>query len=351
MSGVSLEGQLHAWALDHRGVTVERADLVAEARRRNPLLPHAEAEAVAGHVLDRMRGLGPIEAVLGDPEVTEVMVNGPGPVWVERAGVVQRSGVVIDEHALGRAIERMVAPLGRRLDRSSPLVDGRLPDGSRFHVAVPPVAVDGPYLTIRRFSVAPIGVDAFTEPRVGGRLIDAVARRRNVVVSGATASGKTTLLNALAQHIPATERVVTIEDAAELRLGADHVVRLESRPASVDGPAPIAVRDLVRAALRMRPDRIVVGEVRGAEALDMVQAMNTGHDGSLSTVHANGPADAVRRLVSMILMEGSIGSAALAGELVRSAVDVVVHLGRRSDGTRHVAEVVELPVGADARVS
>src|SRR5690606_32317729 len=221
------------------------------------------------------------------------MVNGPGPVWVERDGVLQRTPTVVDEAGVMLLIERIVAPLGRRVDRSSPSVHARLPDGSRVHAIVPPLAVDGPCLTIRRFRLRDVTVEHFTTPDVASLLRWAVAARCNVLVSGGTGAGKTTLLNALAGCLPGGERIVTVEDAAELRLRTDHVVRLEARPPSSEGTGAVSIRDLVREALRMRPDRIIVGEVRGPEALDMVQAMNTGHEGSLSTCHANSPVDAL----------------------------------------------------------
>ena len=243
----------------------------------------------------RVEGLGPLEPLLADPTVTEVMVNGPGPVWIERDGRLERVDVALDNATIGLLIERVVGPLGLRVDRASPLVDARLADGSRVNVVVPPLAIDGPCVTIRRFGTRRITLDEVCPPGVAALLAWAVRARCNVVVSGGTGAGKTTLLNALAAAIPAGERVVTIEDAAELRLPGDHVVRLESRPPNAEGAGAVDIRELVRNALRMRPDRIVVGEVRGPEALDMLQAMNTGHEGSLSTCHANGPADALRR--------------------------------------------------------
>ncbi len=249
---------------------------------------------------------GPLEPILADPEVTEVMVNGPGRVWVERAGRLERVPVALDTPAIEHLIEKVVAPLGLRVDRSSPLVDARLPDGSRVNAIVPPLAVDGPCLTVRRFGARAIPLAAFAAPSVVALLAWAVAARLNVLVSGGTGAGKTTLLNALAGCIPPGERVVTVEDAAELRLPGEHVVRLEARPANAEGAGEVRIRELVRNALRMRPDRIVVGEVRGPEALDMLQAMNSGHEGSLSTCHANSPDDALRRLETMVLM-GDVG--------------------------------------------
>jgi pilus assembly protein CpaF len=271
-----------------------------------------------------------------------VMVNGPGLVWVERAGRLSRTDVVVDCALAEHLIERVVAPLGLRVDRVSPFVDARLPDGSRVHAVVPPLAVDGPHLTIRRFGARAIPLTSMCSPDVARLLAAAVRSRLNLVVSGGTGSGKTTLLNALAAEIPPGDRIVTIEDAAELRLPGDHVVRLEARPANADGLGEVTVRTLVRNALRMRPDRIVVGECRGPEALDMLQAMNSGHEGSLSTCHANGPADALRRLETMVLMgEVALPLAAVREQLV-AALDLLVHVVRRPDGSRVVAAVAEV---------
>ncbi len=323
----------------------EVARLVREAA---PLLGRTDVDAVVHRVLARTGGLGPLEPVLADPEVSEVMVNGPGPVWVERAGRLARTDVVLDTPAIDLLIARIVAPLGLRVDRSSPLVDARLPDGSRVNAIVPPLAIDGPCLTIRRFGARAVPLDDVVAGPVAAMLRWAVAAKANVVVSGGTGAGKTTLLNALAAAIPAGERIVTIEDAAELRLPGEHVVRLEARPPSIEGSGAVTIRDLVRNALRMRPDRIVVGETRGAEALDMLQAMNTGHEGSLSTCHANGPDDALRRLETMVLTgEVAIPLAAVREQLA-SAIDLLVHVTRRPDGRRGVAAVAEVRREAEA---
>ncbi len=322
---------------------VALADLV---RRVAPLLDPAAAASVVARVRDRATGLGPLEPLLADPEVTEVMVNGPGPVWVERHGHLARAGVEVDAPTVAQLVARVLAPVGARADRASPLADARLPDGSRVHVVVPPLAVDGPCITIRRFGARAVPLAAFAAPEVVALLGRAVAERRQVVVSGGAGAGKTTLLNALAGLVPAHERVVTVEDAAELRLPGDHVVRLEARPASVEGTGAVTIRELVRAALRMRPDRIVVGEVRGPEALDMLQAMTTGHDGSLSTCHANGPDDALRRLETMVLMGADLPLRAVR-EQITSAVDLVVQVARRADGSRRIAEVAEVSIDPD----
>jgi pilus assembly protein CpaF len=312
------------------------------------VLPAAEREEVAERIVRDSVGLGPLEVLLADPAVEEVMVNGPECVYVERRGVLEPTDVRFeDEEDLRNAIERILAPLGRRVDELSPMVDARLADGSRVNVVIPPLAIDGPALSIRRFGATRPDPDQLvglgtitTEQRL--LLEEAVAARRSVLVSGGTGSGKTTLLNALSSFIAPVERVVTIEDAAELRLQRAHVVRLESRPAGVEGRGEVTIRDLLRNALRMRPDRIVIGEVRGIEALDLLTALNTGHAGALSTVHANSTADALRRLETLALMAGvGLPHAAIA-EQVRRGVDFVVHIERRADGARRVTEIAEV---------
>jgi pilus assembly protein CpaF len=341
--------------VDAEGVpaVLDGAAVAAAARLEEPLLSPAALAAVVTDVLARATGLGPLEPLLADPTVSEVMVSGPGRVWVERAGALERVALDLDGPAVEHLIERIVGPLGLRADRASPMVDARLPDGSRVNAVVPPLAVDGPCLTIRRFSASAIPLAAFAPPDVTAFLAWAVRARLNLVVSGATSSGKTTLLNALAAEIPGAERIITVEDAAELRLPQDHVVRLEARPANADGAGRVTVRDLVRNALRMRPDRIVVGEVRDAAALDMLQAMNTGHEGSLSTCHANGPLDALRRLETMVLMGTVDLPLAAVRDQVAAAVDVVVQVIRCAGGARRVVEVAEVrllagPTGMEA---
>jgi len=323
----------------------ELADLV---RRRAPLLDSAATAATVRRVQARMHGLGELDALLADESVTDVLVNGPGSVWVERHGRVEPTGTVLDASEVRRLVERVVTPLGLRADRRTPLVDARLPDGSRVHVAMPPLAVDGPYLTIRRFAARTLPVTDFADDAVAELLVDAVRDRRNLVVVGGTGAGKTTLLNALCQHLDPGERVVTVEDAAELRLPGDHVVRLEARTATPDGLDAVTIRDLVRNALRMRPDRLVVGEVRGGEALDMLQAMNTGHDGSLSTCHANGPSQALRRLETMALTAGVDLPLRAVRDQLAAAVDLVVHVARRPDGARQVVAVDQVVDDPDA---
>jgi pilus assembly protein CpaF len=327
-----------------------RSDAERLARAEAPLLAGDAVRRVVDAVAARVRGLGPLDPLLADPEVSEVMVNGPGAVWVERAGRLERVDLTLDAATTAHLIERVVGPLGLRVDRAAPLVDARLPDGSRVNAVVPPLAVDGPCLTIRRFVARRVVLDEVCPPGVAPLLAWAVRARLNVLVSGGTGAGKTTLLNALAAEIPAGERVVTVEDAAELQLPRDHVVRLEARPASAEGAGEVPVRDLVRNALRMRPDRIVVGECRGPEALDMLQAMNTGHEGSLSTCHANGPADALRRLETMVLMGSVALPLAAVREQVDAALDLVVQVARRPGGSRAVVELAELAPERPVRV-
>jgi pilus assembly protein CpaF len=325
-----------------------RERLESLARTEAPLLDDGSLRAVVDAVAARASGLGALEPLLGDPAVSEIMCNGGGPVWVERAGRLERLDLSLDADDVALLIERVLLPLGLRVDRTAPLVDARLADGSRVNAVVPPLAIDGPCLTIRRFGVRAIGLDELAAPDVAAFLRASVVARRNVVVAGGTGAGKTTLLNALAACLPPGERVVTIEDAAELRLPLEHVVRLEARPANAEGAGAVSVRALVRNALRMRPDRIVVGEVRGPEALDMVQAMNTGHDGSLSTCHANGPADALRRLETMILTGAPGLPLAAVREQLAASIDLVVHVARRPSGDRRVVAVSEVVALGDA---
>ncbi len=320
-------------------------DLVEDAAA---LLGAQDREAIAARIARDTVGLGPLEDLLADPAVEEVMVNGPDRVYVERHGRIEPTEVgFAGEEELRNAIERILAPLGRRIDELSPMVDARLADGSRVNVVIPPLAIDGPVLSIRRFGARRPGPRELVEMGTltsaqHDRLEAAVGERRSVLVSGGTGSGKTTMLNALSSFIAAHERVVTVEDAAELRLQQAHVVRLESRPASVEGRGEVTVRDLLRNALRMRPDRIVIGEVRGPEALDLLTALNTGHAGALSTVHANSAADALVRLETLALMAGvGLPHDAIA-EQVRRGIDLVVHLERRGDGARRVSDVAEV---------
>jgi len=302
----------------------------------------ADARRLVAGIVDDTVGLGPLDSLLRDRGVTEVIANGPDRVYAERSGRLVREPVAFrDEEHLRQVIDRVVSSVGRRVDESSPMVDARLPDGSRVNAVLPPIALDGPLLTIRKFARAPFRVDDLVAagslaPAQADLLERCVRGRLNIVVSGGTGTGKTTLLNALAGFIDPAERIVTVEDAAELRLPQPHVARLETRPPNVEGRGEVTLRALVRNALRMRPDRIVVGEVRGGEALDMLQAMNTGHDGSLTTVHASSPADAVRRIETMALMAGLDLPHLAVREQVASAVDVIVHLVRDGDGSRRV---------------
>ncbi|MBA3305685.1 MAG: CpaF family protein [Thermoleophilaceae bacterium] len=354
----ALRGRLIEQARAGVGVGDVRGQVSALVEREAAALSEAEREVLCDRVLLLTTGLGPLEPLMADPAVDEVMVNGPDSVWVERGGRIERAGAAFEsEEALLHAIERILAPLGRRVDEASPLCDARLADGSRVNVIVPPLSLSGPCLTIRRFRREGFSlrdlVSNGTLPGPGAELLAlAVAARASILVSGGTGSGKTTTLNALSGAIPGGERIVTIEDAAELRLRQAHVVRLEARPASLEGRGEVTIRQLVRNALRMRPDRIVVGEVRGGEALDLLQALNTGHDGSLSTVHANSPEDALRRLETLALMAEVALPHSAVREQVAGAVDLVVHQARNPDGSRAVrsiAEVVRVAGGAGTR--
>ena len=307
-----------------------------------------DPERVVSAVVAETVGLGPIEPLMQDASVSEIMVNGPERIYVERAGRLERTDLAFSSAAsLQSVLDRIVSPLGRRLDEGSPLVDARLPDGSRVNAIIPPLALNGATVTIRRFSETRIGLEDLVR---FGSLSEAMAaflrlcihHRRNILIAGGTGTGKTTVLNALSEVIDESERIVTIEDSAELRLQQDHVVSLESRPANIEGSGAIAIRDLVRNALRMRPDRILVGECRGGEALDMLQAMNTGHDGSLTTAHANAPRDALARLEVMTLMAGMDLPARAIRDQIASAIDIVVQLTRASDGARRITAITEV---------
>jgi pilus assembly protein CpaF len=318
-------------------------------------LSGAERSSFVDMVLDDVMGLGPIEPLLDDSTISEVMVNSTDPVYIERAGKIEQTSVrfATEEH-LRRVIDRIVSGVGRRVDEASPMVDARLPDGSRVNAIIPPLAVDGPVLTIRKFSNDKLGVNQLIEmgaitPEVANLLGAAVRGAKTILVSGGTGTGKTTLLNILSSYIPDTERIVTIEDAVELQLRQEHVIRLESRPPNLEGQGQISIRDLVRNSLRMRPDRIIVGEVRGAEALDMLQAINTGHDGSLATIHANTPRDALSRLETMVLMAGFDLPLRAIREQIASGLDIIVQLTRFRDGTRRVTQVSEI-VGMEGEI-
>jgi len=346
-----LKRRVHLRLLADAGVPGERhpsapdelRHAIAELlRAEEPLLSAARHDVLVHELLDEVAGLGPLEPLFRDPEVTEVMVNGPHRVYVERAGALERVDAPLDADAILHLVERVIGPLGLRLDRASPMVDARLPDGSRLHAVIPPLAVDGPCVTVRRFAAGAVPIDAFAvSPGADAFLRWAIEHGSNVVVSGATAAGKTTLCNALAAAIPRDARVVTIEETAELRLPLPHVVRLEARAPNAEGAGGVGVRDLVRGALRMRPDRLVVGEVRGAEAFDLVQALNTGHDGSFTTVHANGVTAVLDRITALVMM-AAVGIPARAALMqIADAVDVLVHVVR-CGGSRRVQTIAEV---------
>jgi pilus assembly protein CpaF len=311
-------------------------------------LTRAERVRMLEQITDEIIGLGPLEPLLRDDSISEIMVNGPRQVYIERAGKLELTNVLFqnDDHVM-RIIDRIIAPIGRRVDESSPMVDARLTDGSRVNAIIPPLSLVGPVLTVRKFAASPFTVDDLVRfgtatPEMFEFLRACVEARLNVMVSGGTGSGKTTTLNVLSSFVPGDERVVTIEDAAELQLRQEHVVTLEARPPNIEGKGSVPIRELVRNALRMRPDRIIVGEVRGGEALDMLQAMNTGHDGSLTTLHANSPRDALSRIETMVLMAGVDLPVRAIREQVSSALNLIVHQSRLKDGTRRVTNITEV---------
>jgi pilus assembly protein CpaF len=311
-------------------------------------IPVSIRQQLTQETLNEVLGYGPIEPLLQDPDVNEVMVNGPKKVYVEKKGHLTKTGVTFDsdEHVL-RVIDRIILPLGRRIDADSPTVDARLPDGSRVNAVIPPVAIDGPTITIRKFRKDKLTVQQLVDfgsltPSMAEFLRACVISRLNIVISGGTGSGKTTLLNVLSSMIPSDERIVTIEDAAELQLQQDHIVRMETKVANIDGRGQVSIRDLVRNSLRMRPDRIVVGECRGGETLDMLQAMNTGHDGSLTTLHANTPRDALARMETMVLMAGMDLPVKVIRQQISAAVDLIIQQTRLKDGSRKVTAITEV---------
>jgi len=315
---------------------------------KNILYNHAARTQMLAWVMAEMTGYGPIEPLLSDSDITEIMVNGYDQVYVERFGIIEPTDVKFEDTAhLMRVIDRIVSPIGRRVDESSPMVDARLPNGYRVNATIPPLSLDGPILTIRKFATKPFTAqDLIANGTMSVSLVNflssCVKARVNIVNSGGTGSGKTTLLNVLSSFIPLAERVITIEDTAELQLSQPHVVRLEKRPPNIEGQGEISIRQLVINSLRMRPDRIIIGECRGGEALDMLQAMNTGHDGSMTTIHSNGPRDSLRRIETMVLMAGMELPLKAIREQVASAIELVVHLERLMDGSRKVVNVSEV---------
>jgi len=334
MDPQALRGRVIADLRDHMG--------------RESAISSSDRERLVEEISDEILGHGPLERLLADPAVTEIMVNGPHDVWVERSGRLHETPVrFTDESHLRRIINKMVAQVGRRIDESSPMVDARLADGSRVNAVIPPLSLNGPLVTIRKFSKKRLTLDDLVAMNsLSAEAVDMMDRcvraELNILVSGGTGTGKTTLLNAMSTSIPNKDRIVTIEDAAELRLNQRHVLRLEARPKNIEGEGEVPIRQLVRNSLRMRPDRIIVGEVRGAEALDMLQAMNTGHDGSLCTVHANTPRDALSRLETMVLMAGYDLPVRAIRQQVASALDLVVQLERLHDGSRRVVAITEV---------
>jgi pilus assembly protein CpaF len=335
--------------MSRQQIESEVGDIVAEElAKQNEALNQTERKQLVADVLDELLGLGPLEPLLKDPTITDILVNGHSHVFIERYGVLEPSPVRFkDEKHLLRIIQKIVSAVGRRIDESSPMVDARLADGSRVNAVVPPLALDGSLLSIRKFARVPIGMDRLAEigsvpPQVAEVLKAVVASRRNVLISGGTGSGKTTLLNAMSAYVDDRERIVTIEDSAELQLQQRHVVRLETRPPNIEGKGEVTQRDLVRNALRMRPDRIILGEVRAGEAFDMLQAMNTGHEGSMTTVHANSSRDALSRIEQMIGMSGIDIPARSSRAQIGSAIHVVVQVARLADGRRKLMSLSEL---------
>ena len=318
-------------------------------------LSKADRLKITNEVVDEVLGYGPISSLIRDPSITEIMVNGPDQVYVEKNGKLFLTGVRFkDSSHIMQVIDKIISPIGRRIDESSPMVDARLPNGSRVNAIIPPLSLNGPTITIRKFSETPFSIKDLINfgtisPQVAMFLKVCVEARQNIIVSGGTGSGKTTTLNVISSFIPGDERIVTIEDAAELQMSQEHVVRLETRPVNLEGKGEITIRDLVRNALRMRPDRIVVGEVRSGEALDMLQAMNTGHDGSLTTGHANSPRDMLARLETMVLMAGMDLPLKAIREQVASAIDIIIQQARMKDGSRKITHVTEI-VGMEGEV-
>jgi len=358
---IKLKSHIHKELVEVLGQqTTEEGDIKEELKqkipsivdqiveRENISLSVGDKKKIINEIINESIGLGPIQPLLDDPDISEIMVNGPDQVYIEKNGRLELSGVTFrdDDHVM-HVIEKIVTPLGRRIDEGSPMVDARLPDGSRVNCIIPPLSLTGPTITIRKFSKVPLTIENLKEKEslteeMATFLEAAVLCRLNIIVSGGTGSGKTTTLNVLSSFIPSNERIVTIEDAAELQLQQEHVIRLESRPPNIEGKGAVTIRDLVRNSLRMRPERIVVGEVRSGEALDMLQAMNTGHDGSITTGHANSPRDMLSRLETMVLMAGMDLPVRAIREQISSGIDLIVHQMRMRDGSRKITHITEV---------
>jgi pilus assembly protein CpaF len=345
--GRSMEGEQHQLQLGDRTEFMKQrlSDVYAQLKVN---LPEDIRKQIFHDILDELTGFGPIQPLLDDPDISEVMVNGPKKVFIEKSGKLTKSPITFDDddHVL-RIIDRIILPLGRRVDADSPTVDARLPDGSRVNAVIRPVSIDGPSITIRKFKKDKLSIDQLVKfgsltQNMADFVKACVHAHLNIVISGGTGSGKTTLLNVLSSFIPENERIITIEDAAELQLQQDHVLRMETKTANVDGRGAVSIRDLVRNALRQRPDRIVVGECRGGETLDMLQAMNTGHDGSLTTLHANTPRDALSRMETMVLMSGMDLPLKVVRQQISSAIDLIIQQSRLKDGSRKVTAITEV---------
>ncbi|NMC27675.1 MAG: CpaF family protein [Syntrophomonadaceae bacterium] len=345
----SVEQEMKQNVLTEEELAKKAREMVFSLLERDAVfLPFSERQVIGAEIMDEVVGLGPLEPLLNDEDITEIMVNGPRQVYVERGGRLYLTRVVFrnDEHVM-HIIDKIVSPIGRRIDESQPYVDARLRDGSRVNAIIPPLSLSGPTITIRKFAANPYDINDLMRfgtltPQMSKFLEAAVEARLNIIISGGTGSGKTTLLNVIASFIPHNERIITVEDAAELKLGQEHVVSLESRAVNIEGKGAVTIRDLVRNCLRMRPDRIVVGEVRSGEALDMLQAMNTGHDGSLTTGHANSPRDMLARLETMVMMAGMELPVKAIRQQVASAIDIIVHESRLRDGSRCITYITEV---------
>jgi pilus assembly protein CpaF len=347
VNSVSRELETRVYDLSVRDAVVRQTlqDVIANTKLQ---LPNTIRDQLTHDILNELLGFGPLQQLLDDPDISEIMVNGAKKVYIERKGMLIKTNVTFDDDSqVLRIIDRIILPIGRRIDTDSPTVDARLPDGSRVNATIPPVAIDGPTITIRKFNKGKLSIDQLIDSgtltkQMADLLRACVVSHMNIIISGGTGSGKTTLLNALSSFLPEDERIITIEDAAELKLQQDHVLRLETKAPNIEGKNAVTLRELVRNSLRMRPDRIVVGEVRGGEALDMLQALNTGHDGSLTTLHANTPRDAISRLETMCLMSGMDLPMRALREQIASAIDLIIQIARLRDGSRKVTYITEV---------